>query len=306
MFNYNHLYYFYVTAKSGGISSGAKFLKIAQPSLSAQLKTLEKTLELKLFIKVGRNVELSPEGKTVYSYCSSMFEFARDLNDYLKKNDRHVRDKIRIGVSSEIERPFIADLIGNIIKQRTSAQPPLITLTSSTHDELYEKLKVHEIDYIFSNRPTYGDGTTVLASIEIPVGLIVSSKDFKKHSFTHHTSLKDFFKEYAGSLALPASALKLRQEIDIYCHKNKIRRETVFESDMLSSVNRAIIEGVGFGFSPLPYVQKEIEQKKIYVIGAEKRLWSHNLTLLTLSGKRGSEISNHLKNSLLKIESLGL
>ena len=52
MYNFNHLYYFYVTAKSGGVNAAAQHLRISQPSLSSQLKVLERSLDLRLFEKV--------------------------------------------------------------------------------------------------------------------------------------------------------------------------------------------------------------------------------------------------------------
>lgn len=76
MFNYNHLYYFYMTAKSGGVTFAAKALRIAQPSLSAQLKVLENTLNRKLFHKVGRRMELTPDGEQAFGFCRKMFESA--------------------------------------------------------------------------------------------------------------------------------------------------------------------------------------------------------------------------------------
>ncbi len=45
MYNYNHLYYFYVTAKSGSVMTAATLLSISQPSLTSQLKVLERSLE---------------------------------------------------------------------------------------------------------------------------------------------------------------------------------------------------------------------------------------------------------------------
>ena len=58
MFNYNHMYYFYVTAKLGGVTNAAQYLHISQPSLSSQLKVFESTIEQKLFEKKGRRMQL--------------------------------------------------------------------------------------------------------------------------------------------------------------------------------------------------------------------------------------------------------
>ena len=70
MFNYNHLYYFYITAKLKGVTVAALQLNTSQPSLSSQIKNLETALKRKLFRKSGRNIELTEDGKRVLQLLS--------------------------------------------------------------------------------------------------------------------------------------------------------------------------------------------------------------------------------------------
>ena len=66
MYNFNHLYYFYITARSGGVNVAAKHLRISQPSLSSQLRVLERALDVRLFQKVGRQNQLTQTGSIIY------------------------------------------------------------------------------------------------------------------------------------------------------------------------------------------------------------------------------------------------
>ncbi len=79
MYNFNHLYYFYIVAKSGGVTNAAKHLRVSQPSLSSQLKVLESSLDLKLFQKVGRSNQLTQAGSAVYGFCRQMFEISEQM-----------------------------------------------------------------------------------------------------------------------------------------------------------------------------------------------------------------------------------
>jgi LysR family transcriptional activator of nhaA len=85
MYNYNHLHYFYVTAKSGGVNAAAKHLRISQPSLSSQLKVLERSLDVRLFQKVGRNNQLTPAGLVIYGFCRRMFELSEEMCELISK-----------------------------------------------------------------------------------------------------------------------------------------------------------------------------------------------------------------------------
>ena len=40
--NYHHLYYFWLTVKTGTVSAAAKSLHLARPTVAAQIKELEK------------------------------------------------------------------------------------------------------------------------------------------------------------------------------------------------------------------------------------------------------------------------
>ncbi len=72
-FNYNHLYYFYITFKEGGITKAADFLGVAQPSVSTQLQTLEKNLGAKLFNRETRTITPTKFAQEIYSYCEEIF-----------------------------------------------------------------------------------------------------------------------------------------------------------------------------------------------------------------------------------------
>src|SRR6476469_764057 len=116
MFNYNHLYYFYMTAQLNGVTKASQFLHLSQPSLSIQLKTLEESLGLKLFTRTGRNLVLTDKGKVIYEYCERMFGETEGLLNFIQ-NKAEMRESLTIGVSEQIERPFLADVVGNFLKQ---------------------------------------------------------------------------------------------------------------------------------------------------------------------------------------------
>jgi LysR family transcriptional regulator, transcriptional activator of nhaA len=111
MFNFNHLYYFYVTAKSGSTTVAAKHLKISQPSLSSQIRVLEGTLEMDLFRKVGRNNQLTEAGAVIYGFCRRMFDVSEEMNEIIVGRVPSAARRINIGVSDEVERSFVVEVV---------------------------------------------------------------------------------------------------------------------------------------------------------------------------------------------------
>src|SRR4051794_29564958 len=111
MFNYNHLYYFYIAAKLGGITNAAKLLRISQPALSLQVRSLENQINLKLFQKRGRNLELTPDGADLYYYCEKMFHYSDILSERMNIAEHSQKSRVRIGITRNIEGPFVAEVL---------------------------------------------------------------------------------------------------------------------------------------------------------------------------------------------------
>ena len=54
--NYHHLLYFWTVGREGSVSAAARKLHLAQPTVSAQIKSLEETLGDQLFVRQGRRL----------------------------------------------------------------------------------------------------------------------------------------------------------------------------------------------------------------------------------------------------------
>ena len=74
----NEIYEIFLTvSETGSISKAADKLYISQPALSQQLKKMEKELEVDLFIRSNKGIDLTEEGKIVYKYFSMTENFYR-------------------------------------------------------------------------------------------------------------------------------------------------------------------------------------------------------------------------------------
>lgn len=64
--NIENLRNFIVVVQTGNILSASKKLFISQPSLSCQMKELEKELDTTLFLRGGRKIQLTENGSVFY------------------------------------------------------------------------------------------------------------------------------------------------------------------------------------------------------------------------------------------------
>ncbi len=286
MINLNQLYYFYLTAKFGSVTKAAEVLKIAQPSLSSQLKVFEKSIHKHLFRKKGRKLELTPDGVAAYSYSKRIFEVVDEFQKYNKGSIASSGHRSRVGVAREVERPFIADVLSTILKKYSGTKAN-VKMSTGEHTELVDQLFAGELDVLVTNTPLYNEGINILSSIDIPVFPVVSPDYLKKRKLNSGADLQRVLKSSNLFLVLPTHKLKLRYETDVFLQKFGISDVGVFESDILAAVVRAVVEGVGIAFLPSMYVEKEIKQKKLIILGKNSSpSWAHKIYLTALENKQ--------------------
>jgi LysR family transcriptional activator of nhaA len=277
VYNYNHLFYFYVTAKLEGVTIAAKHLNTSQSSLSTQINTLESVLGKELFRKVGRRMELTESGKELFNYCRRAFEVFDEMFDQLDKKKSSMGVRISVGVAVDIERPFVTDVLAKISKQYAKTDRPLLNLISLPSPQLLQLLKIGDLDVLLTTNSVVDHELEILEEFSLPVGAFVSKellRDVKMGSF------ESLIRDKKLPIVLPSKLTNLRSEIDGYLIRKRLSPPCVFESNIISSVIRAASDAMGFTILPQVYVARELRSEKLVPI-SNKSLWKHRMTLLT-------------------------
>lgn len=284
MYNYNHLYYFYVTAKSGSVTSAAKHLSISQPSLTSQIKVLEGQLDVKLFHKVGRRNKLTENGVIVFGYCRRMFEISDEMREVVLNGLPSATRRIHIGVSDDVERSLVVEVVSKFLKKHTLETRPQVSIVSGTQSQLTEKLKFREVDILVTELVVSEPSIMNLARAESPVVLVCSASSQEGKDLLRGSpgvdAIAEALRESVSQWLLPSARFKLRSEIDHFFENNDIRGRTVLESDVLSSLVRSVVDDIGLAFLPLLYLKNEVKEKSIRILGSKKGYWTYRLWLL--------------------------
>lgn len=93
---------FYVVAKQGNISHAAKDLYISQPAISKAIAKLEENLNVTLFRRSSRGVQLTQEGQVLYEHAAIAFEQLHMAQQHIEKIKELGIGQIRIGVSTTL------------------------------------------------------------------------------------------------------------------------------------------------------------------------------------------------------------
>ncbi|MEA9356285.1 LysR family transcriptional regulator [Bacteriovorax sp. PP10] len=298
MYNYNHLYYYYITAQFASITKASEYLKISQPSLSSQIKILEESMGVSLFIRNGRNIELTQKGKIIYSFCSKMFKETDGLSKFLNNIEGENNELLKIAVSDQIERPFIAEIIGKFMKKNKTDKVPKIILSTGTHESLVTDFNMGEYD-LFISHSNKSFGKRRFDTVDLPVALIGLPKFLFKDG-KNYKNISSFLKNNQSGFIMPDDSFKLRDEIDVFFTEEKFRPEINFESNILSANVRCLIEGAGVAFLPIAYVKKEIKKGILASYAPSLGFWNHQLYISTKVGDGAQKSSEEFKMLFLE------
>jgi LysR family transcriptional activator of nhaA len=282
MFNLHHLHYFYVCAQTGSVTKAAAKLGISQPSLSAQIKQFERHIGMQLMVRSGRNLALTPKGKELYESSSRLFQEAEDIQRMIKKTDKIKEFDLRIGISDEVERPFMADVLGRLMNAHSSKKVTS-TIVSGSHNEAVELLVQDDVDVIVTNQKV--QGAYLFAEFKIPVVLACASSA-EALRINNATNVQATLEKLGHSLILPMSQMVLGKETRDFLKSQGVKSVTSLQTNILACIARAVEEGVGAAFLPVAYVNFQIKKGLLKALGSREGYWQHTLYLYTLKGNQ--------------------
>ena len=148
--NYHHLLYFWTVVREGGVSRAAEKLRLAQPTVSAQVKLLEDTLGQPLFDRQGRRLVLTDTGRVVYRYADEIFALGRELVETLQGRPTGRPVRVVVGVDDVLPKEIARRLIEPALALDTPVQ---LVCREAGLDRLLAQLAVHEVDVVLSDAP---------------------------------------------------------------------------------------------------------------------------------------------------------
>ena len=148
--NYHHLYDFWAFAQEGSVTAACERLGVAQPTVSAQLRSLERSIGQPLLEHVGRNLEMTEAGRTVYRYANDIFALGDELLSTLEGRPSDARLRLRVGVADVLPKLVVARLLEPL--QQGAVAIHMVCFEGKP-SELLAKLSVHQLDVVLSDTP---------------------------------------------------------------------------------------------------------------------------------------------------------
>ena len=258
--NYHHLYYFWITAQERSISGASKRLRVGQPTISTQIRTLEEALNQSLFSRKSRGLHLTEAGKVVLDYANQIFTLGNELVEVIKDGTFSKRAHVQIGALDGVPKSLIQSLIHSA--QRIA--PCVVTILEGGGDHLFMELLAHRIDLVISNfSPTMGDSKQFFSRLleKIPI-TIFATKKYRHLKRNFPKSLQD------QPIIMPTLDSKLRHDLNHFFQINDISVDVIIET--LDTSIQKLLGNEGMGLIPLPdFAGKDlVKEGKLIKIGS--------------------------------------
>lgn len=134
---------FYFVAERGGVRQAAGVMGREQPTISRQIRCLEKELGITLFDRSSGKMKITPEGRILLEKAVSLFEEVKGIKNEFKKQEVAYEGKIVIATTHAMIDSFLPRYIDHFRKIH-----PLVRfhLEGGIRETVFEKIESAEAD----------------------------------------------------------------------------------------------------------------------------------------------------------------
>jgi DNA-binding transcriptional LysR family regulator len=158
-----HLRFLCLLAEQGSLAATAEQLALTAPAASMMLKEIEGHFGAKLFVRQGRGMVLTEQGRVVLPRCQTMLGEAGALTDGLADRAPGAgRPLLRIGAFPHTTTTVLPGIVKRLLG---APQPWRLQLVDGSADHLLHALLAGEIDLLLGRLPRLAAGTPAIEGL---------------------------------------------------------------------------------------------------------------------------------------------
>jgi len=236
------LRYFCAVARTGSFTRAAEQLGIAQPSLSQQIRVLEKQVSTPLFERLGRSVRLTAYGEALYQPALAILQQVTEAQAAIFELQQGVKGHLRIGVIPTIMPYLLAPHAGRFVDRFPDLD---VQFVEDTTPNLLERLQSGDLDIAVASLPVRNRDIVCSELFREP--LLVALCDGHPLTCKGSLDLQDLRDE---RLLVLREGHCLHDDVLVGCNRHRSRLKPVFETDQMAGIIELVRSG--FGVTLLP------------------------------------------------------
>lgn len=283
---------FYHAAKNLSFTKAAESLFVTQSSVSQSIKQLEAHLNVLLFIRNKRNMQLTKEGEMLFFHISK-------AHDLIKAGERNIENtkalgygEVKIGASDTICRYVLLEYI-----QRFHADYPKIkiNITNQPSMQTLEDIAGGKMDFGIVNLPEHTKVKGVNITEIKRFQEVAITTDAYAGKLPKNPSIKDL-RNFPLITLTPNT--NTRRYLDAFFHAQKETLAPEFELESIDLIVDFVRIGLGIGFVMADAIPQE--EKNIRILGLKETLPSRSIGIVTNKNSPLSIPTEHFMRVLIK------
>jgi DNA-binding transcriptional LysR family regulator len=270
---------FRVVADSLNFRRAAEELHLTQPAITSQIKTLEESLGIALFDRIGRDITLTPAGTTLLGYVRRIEAITNEAVAALAPFGGQEGVELSIGASHTIAVYLLPKLLPQLLNEWPKLR---VHVMGGSTTEVLQALTTHQIGVGLIESPAFRPELKLEAFDEDELTLIVRPD----HRWAKKLVLK------AAELVQEPILLRevgsgMRRFVEEYLERNGVLRQqlrTMVDMNSTEAIISAVEAGIGIGFVPCLALEKALKIGSVKAIPLVNGPIRRELSIVSLTG----------------------
>jgi aminoethylphosphonate catabolism LysR family transcriptional regulator len=227
---------FHAVAQGGSFTAAAKVLGVSQPTVTTQVKSLEREFGVELFRRRGRRVELTESGSGLLDITRRLSADEKEAADYLNETRELKTGHLRVGAVGPYH---VTDMLAAF---------------NARHPGLYVSVAVGNSRQTLADLLDYRTDVAVLAHVDPDPRLVAIPYRRHKvvafcpadHAFARRRSIR--LRDLEGQpMIVREAGSTTRRAFDQALDRAGVRPRIVMEIGSRESIREAVAKGIGLG-----------------------------------------------------------
>lgn len=252
------LRYFVAVADHRNFTRAAESQFVSQPALSQQIQALERELDVVLFNRLGRRVELTAAGRVLHDHARSVLREVDNARSAMDDVRGALRGEIAIAAIQTAHVSFLVDVIAQM---RRSHPGVVVRVREERSDAVPELVRAGEVQLGLTYVPLADtEGVEWNELFDEELVLVTPGDDARAGQSMCTAELGDL------PLVVPPGGYCLRGGVDAALAEAGARQRVVAEITAIEAICEAVKAGVGYAILPARYIVPRAEREGLGVV----------------------------------------
>jgi LysR family hydrogen peroxide-inducible transcriptional activator len=238
----HQLRYFCAVARIGNFTRAAQQERVAQPSLSQQIRKMEDELGARLFDRLGRKVRLTPFGQKFLPRAQTILRELGEAASEIRDMTAVETGTISLGSIPTIAPYFLPSRLGSFVAKHPRVQ---LRVVEEITPLLLSQLQEGRIDVALAALPVAGPEFATREILSEPFYLAIP----EAHRLARAKSIALKHIE-ADPFLLLKEGHCFRESVVAACQRSRLKLNVVFETGQFATILGMVSAGMGISVVP--------------------------------------------------------